>query len=91
MQFTTPSQGAGMQAYLPSAGWRNDMALQGGWETHSSALGLQTQHNEFKKVKIKWPQLVGDKDIHRKHTKQLDLEFTLTKQTIFINIFRLVS
>jgi hypothetical protein len=22
-----------------------------------------------KKVKIKWPQLVGDKDIHRKHTQ----------------------
>jgi hypothetical protein len=23
-------------------------------------------YNELKKVKIKWPQLVGDKDIHRK-------------------------
>jgi hypothetical protein len=25
-------------------------------------------HNELKKVKIKWPQLVEDKDKHRKHT-----------------------
>jgi hypothetical protein len=43
MQFTTPSQGAGMQA-SNSSGYRNDTALQGGWATHSSALGLQAQH-----------------------------------------------
>jgi hypothetical protein len=26
-----------------SSGCRNDIALHGGWDTHSSALGLQTQ------------------------------------------------
>jgi hypothetical protein len=46
MQFTTPSPGAGMQAYS-SLGCRNDMVLQGGWNTHSSALGLQTQDTEI--------------------------------------------
>jgi hypothetical protein len=25
---------------------RNDIALHGGWDTHSSALGLQTQQQE---------------------------------------------
>jgi hypothetical protein len=28
---------------------------------------------ELKKVEIKWPQLVGDKDIHRKHTQTITL------------------
>jgi hypothetical protein len=32
----------GMQASNPS-GCRNDSALHGGWDTHSSALGYQTQ------------------------------------------------
>jgi hypothetical protein len=31
-----------MQASI-SSGCRNDIALHGGWDTHSSALGLQTQ------------------------------------------------
>jgi hypothetical protein len=31
-----------MQASI-SSGCRNDTAVQGGWDTHSSALGLQTQ------------------------------------------------
>jgi hypothetical protein len=26
-------------------------------------------HNELKNVKIKWPQLVVDKDIYKKHTR----------------------
>jgi hypothetical protein len=26
-----------------SSGCRNDIAVHGGWDTHSSALGLQTQ------------------------------------------------
>jgi hypothetical protein len=38
-RFTTPFQDAGMQI---SACW-NDSALQWGWDTHSSALSLQTQ------------------------------------------------
>jgi hypothetical protein len=33
-----------MQASI-SSGCRNDIALHGGWDIHSSALGLQTQHN----------------------------------------------
>jgi hypothetical protein len=45
MQFTTPFQGAGMQAPI-SSGFRNDTALHGGWDTHSSALGLQTQQRQ---------------------------------------------
>jgi hypothetical protein len=32
-----------MQASI-SSGCRNDSALRGEWDTHSSALGLQTQH-----------------------------------------------
>jgi hypothetical protein len=31
-----------MQASI-SSGYRTDIALHGGWDTHSSALGLQTQ------------------------------------------------
>jgi hypothetical protein len=46
MQFTAPSQGAGMQASI-SSGCRNVMAVQGEWDTHSSALGLQTKHFVF--------------------------------------------
>jgi hypothetical protein len=42
MQFVTSSQDAGMQA-SNSSGCRNDIALHGGWDNHSSALGLQTQ------------------------------------------------
>jgi hypothetical protein len=34
-----------MQASM-SSGCRNDIALHGRWDTHSSALGLQTQQNE---------------------------------------------
>jgi hypothetical protein len=26
-------------------------------------------HNELKKLKIKWPQLVEDEDIHQKYTQ----------------------
>jgi hypothetical protein len=40
-RFVTPAQGAGMQA-SNSSGCKNDIALHGGWDTHSSALGLQT-------------------------------------------------
>jgi hypothetical protein len=32
-----------MQASI-SSGCRNDIALHGGWDAHSSALGYQTQH-----------------------------------------------
>jgi hypothetical protein len=38
MQFTAPSQDAGMQASI-SSGCRNDIALHGEWDTHSSVLG----------------------------------------------------
>jgi hypothetical protein len=37
----SPLQGAGMQVYN-SSGCRNHSALHGEWDTHSSALGLQT-------------------------------------------------
>jgi hypothetical protein len=38
----SPLQDAGMQI-CTSSGCRTDIALHGGWDTHSSALGLQTQ------------------------------------------------
>jgi hypothetical protein len=34
-----------MQASI-SSGYRNDIALHGGWDSHSSALVLQTQQKE---------------------------------------------
>jgi hypothetical protein len=42
-RFITPSQDVGMQIYNSFSGCRNHSALHGGWDTHSSALGLQTQ------------------------------------------------
>jgi hypothetical protein len=36
-----------MQASI-SSGCRNDIALHGGWDAHSSALGLQTQQSDRK-------------------------------------------
>jgi hypothetical protein len=44
MQFTTPSQDAGM----------NDSVLHRGWDTHSSALGLQTQQVETQRRKAQY-------------------------------------
>jgi hypothetical protein len=42
MQFITPSQDAGMQAYN-SSGCKNDTALKRRWDTHSSAFSHQTK------------------------------------------------
>jgi hypothetical protein len=39
----SPLQGAGMQIYNSFSGHKNHSALHGGMDTHSSALGLQTQ------------------------------------------------
>jgi hypothetical protein len=38
-----PPQGVGMQSYNSFSGCRTHSALHGGWATHSSALGIQTQ------------------------------------------------
>jgi hypothetical protein len=39
----SPLQDAEMQVYNSFSGCRNHSTLHGGWDTHSSALGLQTQ------------------------------------------------
>jgi hypothetical protein len=39
----SPLHDAGMQVYNSFSGCRNYSALHGGWDTHSSALGLHTQ------------------------------------------------
>jgi hypothetical protein len=39
----SPLQDAEMQIYNSFSGSRNHSVLHGGWDTHSSALGLQTQ------------------------------------------------
>jgi hypothetical protein len=41
-----------MQASI-SSGCKKAIALQRGWDTHSSALGLQTQQKDIKKIKCK--------------------------------------
>jgi hypothetical protein len=43
--LVSPLQDAGMQVYNSFSGCRDHSALHGGWDTHSSALGLQTQQN----------------------------------------------
>jgi hypothetical protein len=61
MQFTTPSQDAGKQG-SNSLGCRDDSALQGTRDTHSSALALETQqwlpcNYGRKEVASKWLKL----------------------------------
>jgi hypothetical protein len=46
-----PLQGAEMQIYNSLSGCRSHSALHGGWDPHSSALGLQTQQ-KHKKLKF---------------------------------------
>jgi hypothetical protein len=43
----SPLQDAGMQVYNSFSGCRNHSALHGEWDTHSSALCLQTQQLQF--------------------------------------------
>jgi hypothetical protein len=55
-------QGAGLQVYNSFSGWRIHSARHGEWDSHSSALGLQTQqegvgHREDKKAKVTQEQL----------------------------------
>jgi hypothetical protein len=49
VQLTAPFQDAGVEAFN-SSGCRNDIALQRGWATHPSALGLQTQQDLVSKT-----------------------------------------